>query len=648
MLRNTILLIFCLTLSLNSSFAQKKGGYTITNKKAIKSFEDGILFYRSGKYDLAEEYINKALKEEPNFIEAYLLQGDLYSDWKKYKQASEAYKKAIEIDPAFFPRINYVVGNLERVDGNFKEAAKYYDTFIKNAKKDDEMLEEVGKALKEVKYAIYLIDNPVPFDPKNLGPNVNTADAEYHPSLTADEQVLVITRLEPSGPGACPTPNGKTEDFYFSNKTDKGWSTMKNMGAPLNSKCNEGAQCISPDGRYMFFTACNRPDGLGSCDLYWAENIGGSWTQPRNMGSPINTASWESQPSFSSDGKTLYFISNRKGGFGRSDIYKTELKENGTWSNPVNMGAGINTERDENSPFIHPDDQTLYFASNGHPGIGGFDIFYARKDKKGKFGAPINIGYPINTHNDERSLVINSAGTRAYFASNTLEGYGDFDIFVFDLYEKARPTPVTYMQGIVSAFDSKRPLEAKFELIDLETGDVIASAYSDRMNGDFLVCIPTDRNYALNVSKEGYLFYSENFSLKGIFTADQPFRKNVELRQIKEGEIVILNNIFFDTNSKDLKKESKAELDKLVKLLTNTPSLKIEVSGHTDNVGSKAANLVLSKDRAQSVVNYLIENGIRKDRLTAKGYADSAPVASNETEEGRSLNRRTEFKVLGL
>ncbi len=648
MLRKGLILIAAILLSANVLQAQKKGGYTITNKKAIKNFEDGILFYRSGKYEEAEKFILSALKEEENFIEAYLLQGDLYSDWKKYAQASQAYKKAISIDPGFFPRINYVVGNLERAEGNFKEAAIYYEKFIANEKNNKELIDEVGKALKEVKYAIYLMDNPVPFNPKNLGPNVNTQYAEYHPSLTADEQVLVITRLEPSGPGACNTPNGKTEDFYFSIKTDSGWSKMQNMGSPLNTKCNEGAQCISPDGRYMFFTACNRPDGLGSCDLYWAENIGGHWTQPKNMGSPVNTSAWESQPSFSSDGKTLYFISNRKGGYGRSDIYKTVLQENGTWSNPINLGPEINTENDENSPFIHPDDQTLYFASNGHMGMGGYDIFFSRKDKKGKFGAPQNIGYPINTHKDERSLVINSAGNRAYFASNTLEGYGDFDIFVFELYEKARPIPVTFMQGIVSSFDTKKPLEARFELIDLETGETIASANSDKISGEFLVCIPTDRNYALNVAKDGYLFYSDNFSLKGVFTADEPFRKNVELRQIKAGEVVVLNNIFFDTNSKELKLESTVELDKLVKLLKANNTLRIEVSGHTDNVGSKASNLTLSRDRAQSVVDYLIRKGIGKERLIAKGYADSQPIASNDTEEGRAKNRRTEFKVLGM
>jgi outer membrane protein OmpA-like peptidoglycan-associated protein len=365
-----------------------------------------------------------------------------------------------------------------------------------------------------------------------------------------------------------------------------------------------------------------------------------------NMGATVNSSSWDSQPSVSSDGNTLYFTSDRSGGKGKKDIWKTTKNDKGEWTTPVNLGDTINTHNDEMAPFIHPDDQTLYFTSNGHQGMGGYDIFYSRKDSSGNWETPINIGYPINTSDDESCLIVNANGDLAYFSSDRPGGKGSMDIYSFPLYEKARPKRVTYLKGTVYDKVTKNKLEAKFELVDLATGKIYTESFSDKVTGEFLVCLPTEKDYALNVSKDSYLFYSENFTLTGIHSNSDPFLKDIPLQPIKKDEIVILKNIFFDTDKFDLKTESTAELEKLYDLLVKNPKLKIEISGHTDNVGDDKYNQVLSENRAKAVYDYLVLKGIAKERLTYKGYGETKPIETNDTEAGRAINRRTEFKVI--
>lgn len=638
-----VLLLPVLLLSgLSSCKAQTK--LSTTDKKAAKLFEDGRMYYMKGDLQNAEQAFVKAVGIDPRFKEAYMLLGDIEADKGDLAASVANYKKAVEVDPEFFPKAHLIIGNIEKKLAHFEEAEKYYLQYLQYA--DDTMsFSDTRTNIIRVRTAAKLMRNPVPFVPKNLGPNINTPDAEYQPSVTADEQLIVFTRLIKTGPSVCASPDGRTEDFFYAGKNGKDWSMAQNMGRPLNTDCNEGAQALSPDGRYMFFTACHRQDGLGRCDLYWAKSEGKGWGIPDNLGVPVNSKHWETQPSFSSDGKTLYFASNMPGGLGKSDLWKSVLKDDGTWTIPENLGPKINTPGDENSPFIHPDDQTLYFASDFHPGMGGIDLFYARKNAQGKFESPINLGYPINTTEDERSLMISTDGRTAYYASKNLQGMGDYDLYSFDLYPEARPQPVTYMKGRVSDAQSKKMLEAQFELIDLKTGEVIVKSMSDKVSGEFLVCIPANRDYALNVSRNGYLFYSENFSLKESKTINEPVLKNVELTPIQKDVPVVLRNIFFETGSAELKPESRVELDKLVDLLKKNPSMKIEISGHTDNVGSKESNLKLSDNRAKSVSTYLTGKGIVADRLSTKGYGDSKPIDDNTTEQGRANNRRTEFKV---
>ena len=348
------------------------------------------------------------------------------------------------------------------------------------------------------------------------------------------------------------------EDFFYCDRLDTGWHKAVNLGPPINTHGNEGALCISPDGKMIFFAACNRPDSYGSCDIYWSRKEGNHWTVPENLGPVVNSPAWDSQPSFSSDGKTLYFASKRQGGKGSSDIWKTELQPDGQWTEPVNLGDSINTKAEEMAPFIHPDNQTLYFSSRGHPGMGGLDLFYSRKDANGNWTRPVNLGYPINTSADEITLVVNANGDVAYISSDKLGGKGRQDIYSFKLYENARPHKTTYFKGIVYNKETGQRLEARFELTDLETGRTVVQSSSDAITGEFLLSFPVDKNYALNVSKEGYLFYSDNFLLEGDNTQAKPFVKNIPLQEIKVGETVILKNIFFDTDKYDLKEESRS------------------------------------------------------------------------------------------
>ena len=306
---------------------------------------------------------------------------------------------------------------------------------------------------------------------------------------------------------------------------------------------------------------------------------------------------------------------------------------------PVDLGDSINTKDTEMAPFIHPDDLTLYFTSNGHPGMGGLDLFYSRKDENGFWGKPVNMGYPINTYADEITLVVNAGGDLAYISSDKLGGKGKQDIYSFKLYKEAQPLKVTYFKGIVFNKETKKRLEAKFELIDLTSGKVVIESRSDPVNGEFLVALPTNKDYALNVSKTGYLFYSDHFALKGENSKARPFIRDIPLQEIGIGETVVLKNIFFDTDKYELKPESRSELENLINLLQTNGKIRIEISGHTDNAGTAVYNLTLSKNRAKAVYDYLVEYGISAGRLSYEGYGLTKPIDTNETEQGRANNR---------
>ncbi|MCD4746863.1 MAG: OmpA family protein [Bacteroidales bacterium] len=619
-----------------------------SSKKAKNAYIKGEEFYRVRNIKEAEKYFIKATEEDPEFFEAYMLLADLYEQTEKYEEAIKVYNKAIGTNPDIFPGVYYLTANIEFSQAKYNDALMHYKKFLDYEHINDDNARSAQKNIKNCEFAIEAMKNPVPFDPINLDSNINTSFNEYFPCITADNQTLLFTRLIPDKNSY----SGKQEDFYMSNKVNGKWEKAINIGKPINTVFNEGAPSLSADGNILIFAACESVggygggrNGYGRCDLFFSKRTGDNWTNPRNMGTPINTSNWESQPSYSSDGKTLYFVSNQGGGY---NIWKTYVGNDGYWTEPEKLEYPINTNDSEGSVFIHPDNQTLYFSSDGHAGMGGMDIFISRLDSTGNWGVPVNLGYPINTQNDESGFMVGPDGKKAYFSSDREGGFGGLDMYFFELYEQVRPKKVNYMKGIVFNSNTKEKLEAKFELIDLQTGEVCVKSRSNAGNGEFLVCLPAGRNYALNVSKDGFLFYSENFTLTGENPQTDPYLKDVPLQPIKVGESVVLKNIFFETDKYSLKEESEIELQKLIDLLNKNPEIKIEISGHTDNISNEEYNKKLSHKRAKSVYDYLIENGISKERLTFLGYGFSKPIDTNETEEGRANNRRTEFKVFEI
>ena len=419
----------------------------------------------------------------------------------------------------------------------------------------------------------------------------------------------------------------------------------KSLAGNINTNLNEGAQSISQDGQWLIFTGCNFPEGLGSCDLYISYLTPDGWSAAENMGNRINTDQWESAPSLSPDKRDLYFSSRRFGGYGGSDIYVTHLLPGGKWSEPENMGPEINTIGDESCPFIHADNQTLYFTSSGHQGYGGDDLFLTRKGEKGKWGQPKNLGYPINTIENEGSLVITADGSTAYYASDRSDTRGGLDLYTFGLRKDIRPVKTLWIKGKV--FDKKtgKGLPSAVALADLTTKDIISKVQTDE-TGNYLITLPVGKDYAFNVNRRGYLFFSENFPLSQK-APDSTYHIDIPLQPLEANATVILKNIFFAVNKFELKTESQVELDNVVALMKDNPTVRIQINGHTDNAGKPADNITLSNNRAKAVVDYITSKGVDARRLSYQGFGDKAPLADNKTEEGKAQNRRTELKVVG-
>lgn len=616
------------------------------SKRAAAMFTEAIDFYNRKDFQKSIRILDRAIQEDPSFTEAYILKGDILSEEQNPREAIDQYKKGIAANPDFSPVLYNIVANVELMTGRYEDARNDYLKFLAYPDQPKEKLEKAKKNIRSCDFGINSMAHPVPFKPVNLGDSINSQYDDYVNAVTADEQQMFLTRKLPRTQARTKESTEFNEDFYKAVRTDSTWRKAVNIGPPVNTEENEGALCISPDGKYIFFAACNRPDGYGSCDIYWSKRTGDEWSEPVNLGPVVNSPAWDSQPSFSSDGKTLYFASKRSGGKGSSDIWKTELQPDGSWTVPQNLGDTINTRYEEMAPFIHPDNRTLYFSSRGHQGMGGYDLFYSRMDADGNWSTPVDMGYPINTYADEITLVVNAKGDVAYISSDKLGGKGGMDIYSFKLYKEAQPVQVTYFKGVVFDKETKKRLEARFELIDLATGKTVSHSSSDPVSGEFLLSLPTEKDYGLNVSRSGYLFYSDHFALRGESSKSKPFVHNVPLQPIRVGETVILKNIFFDTDKYNLKDESMSELARLIQLLKGNPSIHIEISGHTDNQGSDEHNRVLSLNRAKAVYEYLVRNGIAKERLSYNGYGLTRPIDTNETEEGRANNRRTEFKVV--
>ena len=633
-----LLIFFISFLILLSSSAQTYDPAKV-NKKAVALYNKAMERAQDGNLANAAGLWLEAIEADNKYVDAYLSLAGAYGQLKNFNSSIQYYEKAFILDPGYTIefKLPYSI-NLARL-GEFEKALNAINEyFAKDPPKNSTTYK--AAAFRKVSYE-FAVDyakknaNKVyVFSPKNVGDGINTAQSEYFPSLGIDGKELVFTR----------NVKGANEDFYFSEKKLGEWDIAKPMQGNVNTMENEGAQNISQDGQWLVFTGCNRQDGFGSCDIYISYLTAQGWSEAINLGGRINSDQWESQPCLSPDKKDLYFASRRFGGYGGSDIYVSHMQANGKWGDPENLGPQVNTSGNEQCPFIHADNQTLYFTSNTWPGYGDEDLFYVRKGPGGVWSKPINLGYPINTIDRDGTLFIAADGKTAYYASDRSDSRGGLDIYSFELREDVRPRKTLWVKGQVFDKKTTKGLPSAVELIDLATREPVSKVQTDEQ-GNYLMTLPVGKDYAFNVNRKGYLFYSDNFSLAQS-SPDSIYEKNIPLQPIETNAIVVLKNIFFDVNKFELKTESQAELDKIVQLLNENPNLKIEIGGHTDNVGKPTDNLILSNNRAKSVISYLVSKNIAAQRLTAKGYGETKPVADNKTDEGRAMNRRTEMKVV--
>jgi outer membrane protein OmpA-like peptidoglycan-associated protein len=488
----------------------------------------------------------------------------------------------------------------------------------------------------------------------------------------------LFTARRPNSTGGKIDPqlNENFEDIYISYKqTDGSWSKSKNIGEPINSNDHDANSGISNDGQ-RFAIYLGKSNGG---DLYESRLTGDIWSKPESMGKNINTKDFhESSACYSPDGNVLYFVSDKNGGLGDHDIYMSKLDEKGNWGEAVNLGSVINTPYSEEGVYMHPDGKTLYFSSQGHSSMGGFDIFKSvYNDKSKAWSKPENIGYPVNTTDDDVFFVISASGRRGYYTSMAADSRGLRDLYVVTflgsekqvvlnnednlLASVAAPikevvvapivevkeAQLTILKGVITDALTTNFLEAEIEIVDNQANVVIATFKSNSATGKYLVSLPAGKNYGIAVKKDGYLFHSENFDIPST-SAFQTVEKDVALKGLKVGSKIVLKNIFFDLDKASLRPESTAELNRLIKLMADVPTLKIELSGHTDSQGADNYNQSLSEKRAKAVVDYLTNAGVAAGRLVSVGYGETQPISTNETKEGRQLNRRTEFKVLSL
>ncbi len=643
--KNTVfILLLCLNLTV---LAQN---YTSSSKKAIRNFEKALDLYRSYKYDDAEKFAKLSIEKDENFVEVYLLMSDIYDAKKEYNKQASILKTVLEKMPDKEQIILIKLIDVELKTGQYYSAENH----IKRLEKlnlDTRYKANLEAFKKAVAFAINEMKNPVNFQPENCGAIVNSPYDDYSPFITADGRKLYKTVNVPTGKKDAFGNIFYQEDLYVSLRKKDGTPIKTELlSSKINTPGNEGAFSVSQDGRNIFFTVCAHSRGnsyhggvVGSCDIFQAE-MQGEKTQAVNLGKPVNSKYWESQPSFSSDGKTIFFVSERPGGFGKSDIWKSELQEDGKWSKPENLGNKINTAGNEQTPFIHADGKTLYFSSDGHPGMGGLDLFMIKIDDPN--AKPKNLGYPLNTYADESGLVVNAQGDSAFFATERKDSFGGLDIYRFALNHSNKPEKTAYIKGRVYDVENNAPLQATIYLYNTDTGKLRAVTNSDA-NGKYLICINVGYNYAFHVNKPSYMFFSERFELKFDNNSAFAFKKlNIPLIPIEKGKKVILKNIFFDSDSFILRKSSYSELERLVKFLKTNPRVQIEISGHTDNSGSETGNQKLSSKRAEAVYNYLLKKGIPKENMTAKGYGSSQPVVKNDSPANKQKNRRTEFKII--
>ncbi|MBN1338426.1 MAG: OmpA family protein [Bacteroidales bacterium] len=654
------------------------------------------------KIETADQWMEKgltALLKDEGHSYSFILARDLYLEANAFnpsnaelnykigkciihtseKTASVPYfEKAIELDPGVSHEAFLLLAKAYKYDYRFDEAAqiltglksrlggKYLELFSPLIKKE----------LEECSNAMQFIANPSRVWLDKL-PEINTVSDDYSAGITADESMMVLNSRREGSTGGAKNDNDEWfADIYVSTKTERGWTEPKKIGEALNSDVDDEAVALSPDGQMMFLAR----DNTGNLDLYKSELRGQNWSSPVELAPHrINSEYNESGASFSADGIKIFFVSdNPYANRGGADLYfsgRINTRHVEEWGNASTVGKEVNTPYNEGSVFIHPDGNTLFFSSQGFNSMGGYDIFKCTR-LPGRWSEPVNLGYPVNTPYDEKYISVSASGKHGYVSSNRKEdSEGGYDIFRVTFLGPEKPMTVDREDQLISSitrgmrdsrleapveieanhltvlrghiFDefTREPVEAEIEIVDNVKNEIITTLASNSTSGKFLISLPAGINYGIAIKAEGYLFYSENFDLPAM-SDYQLLTKDIFLQNICIGCKIILRNIFFDTGKFTLKPESNPELERLFKLMNDVPRLKVEISGHTDNVGGDEANRLLSENRAKAVVTYLTGRGIDPGRITFRGYGPSQPVASNETAAGKQLNRRTEFKIV--
>jgi OOP family OmpA-OmpF porin len=627
----SIWLIFFLT-TCHSLMAQP--ALSTKNKKAIELYTEADNFRVRREYAQAIRLLQEAIEKDKKFEEAYFRLAQIYRVQDDLNKAISYFEQGLVMTQNI-TRSKIYLYELSQTAlrlGLYKNTIDYTVKFLEQEKTDQKRITQVALWKLQAEYAITHEKEVLDYRITALSDTVNTFPMQYFPVITADQSQLIFTARF----GGLGNDN---EDLVVSTKNTNGsWSRPVSLSDNINTIRREGACTISADGRHLIFTVC----GERGCDLFESRKTGNSWSVPKSLGPLINSAAWDAQPSLSADGRELYFVSDRPGGRGGYDIWYSRLDQT-TWSKAENLGPSINTPFDEISPYIHVNNQTLYVVSNGYRGFGGYDIYMAEKKEVG-WVSPVNLGKPLNDHHDQYSFIVASNGATAYYSKE--ESKNRSRLFKIQL----PATLVTNNKGNVlkgKVTDAKKgtPLKVRIELFDIQRNQRISEVESDSVSGEYLMVLPGGAEYALYVARPSYLFQSLHFNYLQS-DESQPVIKNVSLWPVEKGASVILNNLFFDIDQYELKQQSLTELNEIVKFLQMNQSVKIEISGHTDNTGAEPYNQQLSLKRASSVAEYLKNQGIDLVRISKKGYGSQKPVKPNSSDENRQLNRRIEFRIL--
>jgi outer membrane protein OmpA-like peptidoglycan-associated protein/tetratricopeptide (TPR) repeat protein len=613
----------------------------LVKPKAIGHYEKALVYLRDGYVADAIVLLKKSIATDSTYLDAYLSLAGAYGELKRYQESVANYEIALQKDPVYSKlyQLPYAI-NLAGL-GNFAQALTAIDSFLTIPNLSDRSINSAKYRRNCFQFAVNRLAKNLPhftFNPINLGDSVNSPQSEYFPCLTVNDSMLVFTRR-----GAF----GKGEYFFQSNMlANHAFGKSESIKGSLNQEPMKGAITLSADGEWMIFAGNLTGKSFGSYDLYISYNTPQGWSDPENLGENINTSAWESSPSLSPDNKVLYFASNRDNGFGGSDLYMSVRGSNGKWCKAINMGPLVNTPGDEQAPFIHADNQTLFFSSTGLPGYGGSDLFVMRKNPLGIWQSPENLGYPINTIENEGSLAVASDGETAYYASDRSDSRGGLDLYMFQLPEYARPIKTLFVKGRIYDASTLKGIPCGVELIQQSNGKPLMQFQTDEL-GKYFITLPIGSNYIFSINRKGYLFYNTQYLFANKLP-DSTYVHDIALHPLQVNTTTVLNHILFQSNEATLLPSSKIELDKVFQLLTDNPTLRIQITGHTDNIGKPADNGALSQKRALSVVTYLTDKGIAQQRLITKGMGAVQPVASNDTESGRALNRRIEMTILAF